>query len=233
MKHHSFLSGNWLVFTSLFCPANVGRCDSFVFYQDLCHLSCLFCDRTTKQHKRNLLHAIYCFVTHSLQKEEKQNPKFFFGRTEHDVPVAPDSSIPLPSFAPSASACLPTTTTASIRLRVWRRAAVASVWVRPRRLCPFIDNTSSPFCMVPSWAASPLENTLWTWIQKRKFSDTVCTIKGSSCSMIFNFLATASVPAKFHRLNYNWANIQRWLHWDANDFLPFMEMIICFIEAES
>lgn len=106
----------------------------------------------------------------------------------YDSPVGLGSSLfqPAPSF-PSSSALLQTTSTASFRLRDWRRAAVASAWVTPRRVCPFIDNTSSPFWMVPSWAAKPLGNTLWTCTKDRvththahRGSEKVCTFVHNS-----------------------------------------------------
>lgn len=79
------------------------------------------------------------------------------------------SSWPLwtPSSWMSSLALLQMTTTASFWLRVWRRAAVASACVTSRRLCPLIDRTSSPFWMVPSWAASLLGNTLCTWMENQ------------------------------------------------------------------
>lgn len=55
------------------------------------------------------------------------------------------------------------TTTACLGCRACLMIAEASLWVAPFRDFPLMDSTSSPFWIVPSWQASPLGNTLWTY----------------------------------------------------------------------
>lgn len=64
-------------------------------------------------------------------------------------------------FSPSLAFLV--TTTACLGCRACRMIAEASLWVAPFRDFPLMDSTSSPFWIVPSWDASPLGNTLWTY----------------------------------------------------------------------
>lgn len=84
----------------------------------------------------------------------------FFPDPTHFLPVADISSLE-ELFALSFSFWI--TMTAYLCSLAWWRAFRTSPWTELARDLPLMDRTRSPRWMVPSWDATPLENTLWTY----------------------------------------------------------------------
>lgn len=89
----------------------------------------------------------------------------------HFLPVADISSLE-ELFVLSFSFWM--TMTAYLYSLAWWRVFRTSPWTELARDLPLIDRTRSPRWIVPSWDATPFENTLWTY-KKGNFNKDVLT----------------------------------------------------------
>lgn len=100
-------------------------------------------------------------------------------------------------FSPSLGFLV--TTTACLGCRACRRIAEASLWVTPFRDFPLMESTSSPFWIVPSWQASPLGNTLWTYWRAQSPHTQGKRKKGQlTVYTIFIFHSLAGISCFYH-----------------------------------